>query len=165
LIVLSVRYPTPDANNSRFGGMAEIRTVTTLRKKGDQICRTIPDYEKKLDQARTNLAHIAAAISIFEAKGGERSHPFSQGSCRAFNIDHLSLSEGNGGTESTLRPVSFRGAANIHPASLGSALDGRALEAADFLSTPRMAVREYYNVRLSRFVGRRLNSRAPVGQT
>lgn len=48
--------------------MAEIRTVTTLRKKRDQIRRTIQDYERNLDQARADLAHIAAAIAIFEGK-------------------------------------------------------------------------------------------------
>ena len=55
--------------------MAEIRTVTTLRKKRDQIRRTIREYEKKLDQARADLAHIAAAISIFEAKGQNTELP------------------------------------------------------------------------------------------
>lgn len=48
--------------------MGEIRTVTTLRRKRDQIRRTIRDYERSLDQARADLAHIAAAIAIFEGK-------------------------------------------------------------------------------------------------
>jgi hypothetical protein len=51
--------------------MAEIRTVTTLRRKRDEIRRAISNYERKLDQAKADLAHIAAAIHIFEAKGGE----------------------------------------------------------------------------------------------
>lgn len=55
--------------------MAEIRTVTTLRRKRDQIRRTIRDYEKKLDQARADLAHISAGIHIFEAKGGDTTLP------------------------------------------------------------------------------------------
>lgn len=50
--------------------MAEIRTVTTLRYKRDEIRRAIRDYEKKLDQAKADLAHIAAAIAIFEGKNG-----------------------------------------------------------------------------------------------
>jgi hypothetical protein len=41
--------------------MAEIRTVTTLRRKRDEIRRAVRDYERKLDQARADLAHIAAA--------------------------------------------------------------------------------------------------------
>lgn len=55
--------------------MTEIRTVTTLRRKRDQIRRTIRDYERKLDQARADLAHIAAAIHIFEAKEGDTELP------------------------------------------------------------------------------------------
>ena len=55
--------------------MAEIRTVTTLRRKRDEIRRTIREYERKLDQARADLAHIAAAISIFEAKGQNTELP------------------------------------------------------------------------------------------
>jgi len=51
--------------------MAEIRTVTTLRKKRDEIRRTIRDYERKLDQARADLAAIAAAIAIFEGDRGK----------------------------------------------------------------------------------------------
>jgi hypothetical protein len=49
--------------------VAEIRTVTTLRRKRDEIRRLIRDYERNLDQARADLAHIAAAIAIFEGKG------------------------------------------------------------------------------------------------
>ncbi len=47
--------------------MAEIRTVTTLRHKRDEIERSIANYEKRLAQAQADLAHINAAISIFEA--------------------------------------------------------------------------------------------------
>lgn len=46
--------------------MAEIRTVTTLRYKRAEILRTIIMYEEKLDQARADLAHITAALTIFE---------------------------------------------------------------------------------------------------
>lgn len=46
--------------------MAEIRTVTTLRSKRGEILRTIAMYEEKLDQARADLAHITAVITIFE---------------------------------------------------------------------------------------------------
>ncbi|HZT24614.1 MAG TPA: hypothetical protein VFA57_02810, partial [Pseudolabrys sp.] len=53
--------------------MGEIRTVTTLRKKRDQIRQAIRDYEKKLDQARADLAHIAAAIAIFEGHKGQNT--------------------------------------------------------------------------------------------
>lgn len=53
--------------------MTEIRTVTTLRRKRDDIRRTIRDYEKRLDQARADLAHIAAAIAIFEGHKGQNT--------------------------------------------------------------------------------------------
>ncbi len=46
--------------------MPEIRTVTTLKYKRDEITRSIAAYEKKLNQARADLAHIIAAIRIFE---------------------------------------------------------------------------------------------------
>ena len=47
--------------------MAEIRTVTTLNYKRDEIQRAIVAYEQKLALARAGLAHINAAITIFEA--------------------------------------------------------------------------------------------------
>lgn len=49
--------------------MAEIRTVTTLRSKREEIERSIVGYEHRLAQARADLAHITAAIAIFEATG------------------------------------------------------------------------------------------------
>jgi hypothetical protein len=55
--------------------MAEIRTVTTLRAKRAEIIGAIDKYEKLLGQARVDLAHINAAISIFEASGDPRGFP------------------------------------------------------------------------------------------
>ncbi len=55
--------------------MAEIRTVTTLRSKRDEIAKDIERYEKLLGQARADLAHIEAAISIFEASGDPKGFP------------------------------------------------------------------------------------------
>jgi hypothetical protein len=49
--------------------MAEIRTVTTLRTKRAEIETAIVNYEARLKQARADLAHITAAIAIFEASG------------------------------------------------------------------------------------------------
>jgi len=51
--------------------MVEILTVTTLRHKSDEIRRAIIAYEEKLDQAKADLAHVSAAIAIFEGPGGE----------------------------------------------------------------------------------------------
>lgn len=47
--------------------MSEIRTVTTLRRKRDEIIAVIRLYERQLDQARADLAHVNAAMKIFEA--------------------------------------------------------------------------------------------------
>ena len=49
--------------------MAEIRTVTTLTSKREEIERAIVGYEARLKQARADLAHITAAIAIFDASG------------------------------------------------------------------------------------------------
>jgi hypothetical protein len=49
--------------------MAEIRTVTTLLAKREEIQRAIVGYEASLQQARADLSHINAVISIFEAAG------------------------------------------------------------------------------------------------
>jgi hypothetical protein len=55
--------------------MAEIRTVTTLRYKRAEIERSIANYEKRIAQAQSDLAHINAAISIFEASGDPKGFP------------------------------------------------------------------------------------------
>jgi hypothetical protein len=49
--------------------MSEIRTVTTLRSKRDEIAQSIRLYEERIKQARADWAHITAAIRIFEASG------------------------------------------------------------------------------------------------
>jgi hypothetical protein len=49
--------------------MAEIRSVTTLIAKRDEIERSIANYEARLEQARADLSHVNAVISIFEAAG------------------------------------------------------------------------------------------------
>jgi hypothetical protein len=49
--------------------VAESTTVTTLTRKRKEIERAIAGYEARLKQARLDLAHITAAIAIFEASG------------------------------------------------------------------------------------------------
>src|SRR5580658_10157391 len=49
--------------------MTEIRTVTTLVKKRDEIRAAICMYEKKIAQARSDLAHVTAVMQLFEASG------------------------------------------------------------------------------------------------
>src|SRR5471032_2891524 len=55
--------------------MAEIRTVTTLNHKRDEILHSIRLYERQLEQARADLAHVTAAIRIFEASGDHKDMP------------------------------------------------------------------------------------------
>lgn len=55
--------------------MGEIRTVTTLRSKRDEIAASVEKYERLLGQARADLAHIEAAITIFEASGDPKGFP------------------------------------------------------------------------------------------
>jgi hypothetical protein len=47
--------------------MAEIRTLTKLIAKCDEIERSIVGYESRLAQARADLSHVNACIAIFEA--------------------------------------------------------------------------------------------------
>jgi len=49
--------------------MAESTTVSTLTRKRKEIERAIAGYEARLKQSRLDLAHISAAIAIFEASG------------------------------------------------------------------------------------------------
>jgi hypothetical protein len=48
--------------------MAESQTVTTLRAKRDAIASAIQGYERQLEQARADFAHVTAALTIFEAQ-------------------------------------------------------------------------------------------------
>ena len=52
--------------------MAESRTAETLRRKRDEIARSIDDYEARLSQAKADLAHIDAAIAIFATRDGAK---------------------------------------------------------------------------------------------
>lgn len=51
--------------------MVEIRTVTTLRRKRDEIVAVIRLYGRQLEQARADLAHVTAAMKIFESEETE----------------------------------------------------------------------------------------------
>jgi hypothetical protein len=47
--------------------MAESQTVTILRNKRDAIGAAIINYERHLEQAKADFAHITAALAIFDA--------------------------------------------------------------------------------------------------
>ena len=53
--------------------MTEIRTVTTLRRKRKEIAASIQLYERQTAQARVDLAHVEAAVKIFEASGDRKA--------------------------------------------------------------------------------------------
>lgn len=55
--------------------MAEIRTVTTLRRKRDEIVSAIKLYERQLEQAKADLAHVLGAIRLFDADGNTKDIP------------------------------------------------------------------------------------------
>ena len=49
--------------------MAEPIAVLALRRKRDQISGTIAHYERLLREAQNDLAHVNAALRLFEATG------------------------------------------------------------------------------------------------
>ncbi|MBI3439661.1 MAG: hypothetical protein HY054_13630 [Proteobacteria bacterium] len=49
--------------------MAEIRTVTTLTSKREELERAIAGYEKALAQAQIDLSHVIATIKMLEREG------------------------------------------------------------------------------------------------
>jgi hypothetical protein len=56
--------------------MADSRTAETLRRKREEIARSIDDYTARLEQARADLAHIDAAITIFARDAGKTIRPY-----------------------------------------------------------------------------------------
>jgi hypothetical protein len=64
--------------------MAEIRTVTTLQLKRQQIVASISHYETQLEQARADLASINAVIRVFEAGDDPRKLPVYADTYRLF---------------------------------------------------------------------------------
>ncbi len=61
----------------------EIRTVTTLTYRRDEILRAIAGYERALAQARADLAAIKAAIVVFERV------PDASGATPYSDVSHL----------------------------------------------------------------------------
>jgi hypothetical protein len=58
-----------------MGGMAEVRTLTTLRSKREEILHSLHGYQKLVAQAEADLAHINAIIRVFEATGDPKELP------------------------------------------------------------------------------------------
>ncbi|NJM30604.1 MAG: hypothetical protein HC855_11310 [Rhizobiales bacterium] len=55
--------------------MALPLSISMLRKKRDAIRDTIAAYERRLQQAQADLAHINAALRLFEASGEPEDFP------------------------------------------------------------------------------------------
>lgn len=47
--------------------MAESPIVKTLKSKREEIAAAIENYERELERARADFAHVTAALAIFEA--------------------------------------------------------------------------------------------------
>jgi len=58
-----------------FVRMADPIIVLGLRRKRDQISGIIAGYERKIKEARVDLAHITAALRLFEATGDASELP------------------------------------------------------------------------------------------
>ena len=53
--------------------MTKSRTVESLQVKRAEIEWAVTAYQAKLDQARKDLAHVTAALAIFEATGDRKA--------------------------------------------------------------------------------------------
>ncbi|GFO83483.1 MAG: hypothetical protein A49_31100 [Methyloceanibacter sp.] len=69
--------------------MAESQTLVILRDKRDKIERAIAAYEKEIQQARRDLAHVNATIRMFEAPEGRTQFPVYVDTLRLFKRGEL----------------------------------------------------------------------------
>lgn len=67
---MGIRRPTRDIR-----GMAIPQSVFALRRKRNEIRDAIAAYEAKLREARADLAHVLAALRLFEASGEPADFP------------------------------------------------------------------------------------------
>lgn len=64
--------------------MAESQTLVVLRNKRDEIERAIAAYEKKIEAAKLDLAHVNATLRMFEAPEGRTEFPVYVDTLRLF---------------------------------------------------------------------------------
>lgn len=69
--------------------MAESQTLVVLRQKRDEIERAITAYEKQLETARRDLAHVNATLRMFEAPDGRTEFPVYVDTLRLFRRGEL----------------------------------------------------------------------------
>lgn len=58
--------------------------IRTLERKRDQIEQTIALYEKKIEAAKVDLAHVNATLRMFEAPEGRSQYPVYMDTLRLF---------------------------------------------------------------------------------
>ena len=69
--------------------MAESQTVVVLRNKRNAIAAAIESYERELERAKADFAHVTATLAIFDA--GDRpgsQRPYTH-ICRGFKYGEL----------------------------------------------------------------------------
>ena len=64
--------------------MADPQIVTTLQRKRDAIEKAIGTYEKKIEAAKLDLAHVNATLRMFEAPEGRTEFPVYVDTLRLF---------------------------------------------------------------------------------
>jgi len=64
--------------------MAEPQIVTTLRSKRDELERVISSYEKAIEAARRDLAHVNATLQLFERDGIPNAYASKMSIIRVF---------------------------------------------------------------------------------
>jgi hypothetical protein len=64
--------------------MAEPQIVNTLRSKRDELERIIGSYEKAIEAARRDLAHVNATVQLFEHDGVPNAYPSRMNLIRVF---------------------------------------------------------------------------------
>ena len=69
--------------------MAESQTVTILRAKREEIGAAIINYERQLEQAKADFAHITAALAIFDQDDKPGSQRPYTHLCRVFRYGEI----------------------------------------------------------------------------
>jgi hypothetical protein len=64
--------------------MAESQTLVVLRNKRDEIERAIASYEKAIEKAKRDLAHVNATLRLFESPAERTQFPVYVDTLRLF---------------------------------------------------------------------------------
>ena len=72
------------------GVMADPQVVVTLKRKRGVIEAAIAAYQKKIDAARRDLAHVSATLAMFAAPEGRTQYPVYMDTLRLFARGEIS---------------------------------------------------------------------------